>query len=128
MTLEQKRAALAYKHLQDVTAPDDRDLYGSMAQKLPALIRAAGLCQALHFVKSRPKPALKILLLHLAKQLKRVDSEIEDMDSLCTQVREAELAKYVWLTREALASVSWYGRLARSEWGVLPGSDEVNKP
>jgi len=127
MTLEQTRAAMAYEHLQDVTAKDDRTVYGSMAQKLPALIRAAGLCQALYFVKSRPKDVLKTLLLHLGKQLHRVDAGIEDMDSLCERVRKADLAQYIWLTREALAAASWYGRLARSEWGVLPGDDDTKR-
>jgi CRISPR-associated protein Cmr5 len=123
MTLEQKRASMAYEHLQEIVEAD-RDVYGSMAQKLPALIRAAGLCQALHFVKSRSKPVLNTLLSHLGGQLHRVDGAIQDMESLCTQAREADLAHYVWLTREALASVSWYGRLARSEWGVLLGDDD----
>jgi CRISPR-associated protein Cmr5 len=125
MTLEQKRAAMAFKHLKEVTDKEDRKVYGSMAQKLPALIRSAGLCQALHFVKSREKkPPLKKLLDHLAVQLQRVDATISDKDSLCDRIREAPVAQYVWLTREALASVSWYGRLARSEWGVLPTDAE----
>jgi CRISPR type III-B/RAMP module-associated protein Cmr5 len=127
MTLEQTRAAMAYGHLEKVTTKDDRTLYGSMAQKLPALIRAAGLCQAIHFVKSRQKPVLENLLSHLADQLKRIDTEIKGVESLCTRVREADLAHYVWLTREALAAVSWYGRLARSEWGVLPGDGDTNR-
>ena len=123
MTLEQKRASLAYEHVQTVTEKKERELYGAMAQKLPALIRSAGLCQALHFVKSRKKPALDKLLEHLGVQLSRVDSRITAMESLCTHAREADLAKYVWLTRETLASVSWYGRLARSEWNVTPDLD-----
>jgi CRISPR-associated protein Cmr5 len=126
MTLEQQRAAMAYGHLQDVPAKEDQKVYGSMAQKLPALIRSAGLCQALHFVKSRGKDPLNKLLDHLGKQLQRVDTGINDKDSLCEQARKADLAQYVWLTREALASVSWYGRLARSEWGVDP-TDADNK-
>lgn len=127
MTLEQQRAAMAFGHLAEVTGEKDRKNYGGMALKLPALIRSAGLCQALHFVKSRPsKPALGILLNHLAEQLRRIDSRITDATSLCTQVRGADVATYVWLTREALASVSWYGRLARSEWGIVPGEDEDN--
>ncbi|HEX7185401.1 MAG TPA: type III-B CRISPR module-associated protein Cmr5 [Thermoanaerobaculia bacterium] len=124
MTLEQERAAMAYGHVQLVTGKDDQKRYGAMAQKLPALIRTAGLCQALHFVKSRGKAPLHVLLNHLADQLKRVDGRISDMESLCEKAREADLAEYVWLTRETLASVSWYGRLARSEWGILPGEDE----
>ena len=123
MTLEQQRAAMAFDHLKAVTDKNDQKVYGAMALKLPALIRGAGLCQALHFVKSRGKAPLNTLLDHLAKQLTRVDAKILNMNSLCEQAREAEVASYVWLTREALASVTWYGRLARSEWGILP-SDE----
>jgi CRISPR type III-B/RAMP module-associated protein Cmr5 len=123
MTLEQKRAAMAYGHVQEVKEEKERKLYGSMAQKLSALIRSAGLCQAIHFVKSRKEPSLNKLLDHLGKQLTRVDPQVIDLDSLCTKVRESDLAQYIWLTREALASVSWYGRLARSEWGILPGAE-----
>jgi CRISPR type III-B/RAMP module-associated protein Cmr5 len=122
MTLEQQRAATAYQHLQ-VVPEKDRVLYGAMAQKLPALIRNAGLCQALHFVKSRKKAALDTLLAHLALQLQRIDPGIATSDSLCTRVRDADLAHYVWLTRETLATITWYGRLARSEWNVLPGDE-----
>jgi CRISPR/Cas system CMR-associated protein Cmr5 small subunit len=125
MTLEQQRASMAFEHLTVITAERDRKAYGGMALKLPSLIRGAGLCQALHFVKSRPsKPALAVLLNHLAQQLARVDPEITDMDSLCARARRADVSGYVWLTREALASVTWYGRLARSEWGIVPGEED----
>jgi CRISPR-associated protein Cmr5 len=123
MTLEQQRAAMAFEHVKTVTDKKDQKVYGAMAQKLPALIRSAGLCQALHFVKSRSKQPLDVLLKHLGEQLTRVDSAITDMTSLCTRAREVDVADYVWLTREVLASVSWYGRLARSEWGILPGDE-----
>jgi CRISPR/Cas system CMR-associated protein Cmr5 small subunit len=123
MTLEQQRAAMAFDHLKAVTDEKDQKVYGAMALKLPALIRGAGLCQALHFVKSRKKPPLDRLLDHVALQLKRVDPKITGMDSLCKQAREADVAGYVWLTREALASATWYGRLARSEWGIDPSQD-----
>ena len=122
MTLEQKRAAMAYGHVQEI-AEGERTRYGTMAQKLPALIRSAGLCQALYFVKSRKKPVLDVLLGHLSQQLRRVDPKILNVESLCARTRAAELATYVWLTREALAAVSWYGRLARSEWDVRPGDE-----
>lgn len=124
MTLEQQRAALAFKHVQTVSK-EEQNMYGSMAQKLPALIRSAGLCQALHFVKSRKKPALDKLLSHLAEQLQRTDKDITNADSLCDTVRQAELSKYLWITREALAAVSWYSRLSRAEWGVLTTTDQV---
>jgi CRISPR-associated protein Cmr5 len=128
MTLEQQRAALAYRHVQTVTDAEARKLYGSMAQKLPALIRSAGLCQALHFVKSRGKEPLNTLLRHLAEQVHRADVAVTDTDSLCAQARTIDLSQYVWLTRETLASVTWYARLSRSEWGILPGEDGGGKP
>ncbi|MBW8875862.1 MAG: type III-B CRISPR module-associated protein Cmr5 [Acidobacteria bacterium] len=128
MTLEQERAALAYQHVQLVTDKEQQKVYGAMAQKLPALIRSAGLCQALHFVKSRGKAPLKALLKHLGEQLHRADAGITDEESLCDKVRAADLSHYVWLTRETLASVGWYARLSRSEWGIEPGTDAGTKP
>jgi CRISPR-associated protein Cmr5 len=125
MTLEQQRAALAYQHVQQVPRDNQKatDLYGSMAQKLPVLIRTAGLCQAVHFVRSRKKEVLNTLLNHMAIQLQRVDAEITDGTSLCDRVRNAELSQYLWLTREALASAEWYSRLSQSELDVVRGTD-----
>ncbi len=131
MTLEQDRAALAFQHVQLVTDKEQQKIYGSMAQKLPALIRSAGLCQALYFVKTRGKASqipLKLFLDHLGEQLHRADAGISDAESLCSQVRSADLSHYVWLTREVLASVGWYARLSRSEWGIEPGTDTGTKP
>jgi CRISPR-associated protein Cmr5 len=131
MTLEQQRAAQAYRHVQGIAGDypgkenKKRKEYASMAQKLPVLIRSAGLCQALHFLKSRGKDperaVLGKLLDHLAEQLKRTDASIGDGASLCDQVREADLPRYLWLTREALASAEWYARLSQSELGVAKG-------
>ena len=118
MTLEQQRAALAFQHVQAVTDPEDRKLYGSMAQKLPVLIHTAGLCQALHFVKSRNERILGVLLGHLALQLQRTNPNIMDAETLCARVRQATLTEYLMLTREALASATWYARLAQSELKV----------
>ncbi len=129
MTLEQERAALAFGHIQQVdTAHDpgtpERSQYGTLAGKLPALIQAAGLCQAIHFVRSRRKkeanrPDMALLLLgHLAQQLHRVVPSITDGNALCREVREAPMASYLWLSREAVACATWYARLAKSELGV----------
>ena len=131
MTLEQQRAAQAYRHVQAIAEehPDKesqpRKQYASMAQKLPVLIRSAGLCQALHFLKSRGKDEersiLGKLLGHLAEQMHRTDAAITNGDKLCAQVREADLQRYLWLTREALASAEWYARLSQSELGAAKG-------
>ncbi len=129
MTLEQKRAALAFGHVEAIAkahlkGSPERQQYGTLAGKLPALIQTAGLCQALHFVRSRkPKDAEKPdlatkLLSHLAQQLHRVEPAINGPDALCREVREAKTASYLWLAREAVACATWYARLAKSELGV----------
>jgi CRISPR-associated protein Cmr5 len=98
-----------------------------MAQKLPVLIRTAGLCQALHFVRSRKDEVVRgALLLHLACQLKRVDPEIRDVESLLGRIRGASLGSYLWLSREAMATIEWYSRLSQSELKV-ERTDEGNK-
>jgi len=115
VNLDQQRAILAYQHIEPLVA--DKPLakkYGTMALKLPILVRTAGLCQALHFVRSRKDDGSPRLLDHLADQLRRVDGKIEDGASLCAQVRAAELRHYLHLTREATATLQWYARLAQS--------------
>lgn len=152
MTLEQQRAARAFSDVQAVAAKhaensSGRKRYGSLALKLPALVRTAGLCQALHFLQSRNDGgAARTLLVHLAGQLKRVDPKIagvevvEDgaeggtaegreqavlqvIDRLLHRIRCAELRDYLRLSREAVAVGNWYSRLTRSVLKVEPGDE-----
>lgn len=129
MNLDQTRAILAYRHIQSVAADAAMTpKYGIMALKLPILVRSAGLCQALHFVQSRGIDAHEALLGHLAEQLKRVDPQITDAESLCRQVREANMRAYLHLTREAAATLQWYARLAQSVLKVDRTSEESDAP
>ena len=71
-SLDQQRALLAHKHVSEVKKwPDEklRKKYGGMVHRLPALVRSAGLSQALHFVSSRKSDDQKRVLDHLAAQL-----------------------------------------------------------
>jgi CRISPR-associated protein Cmr5 len=128
MTLEQQRAGLAFEQIKDLSNRREEEAkrdYAPMAQKLPILIRSAGLCQALHFVRSRHKrPVLAELLDHLAAQLRRTDPTIADGAGLCERARQAGLTDYLWMTREALACAEWYARLSQSELGVERGAGE----
>lgn len=125
MMLEQQRAAQAYRDIADLKLDDKKKKrYGIMALKLNALIRSAGLCQALHFIKSRKKEPYELLLKHLALQLQRRNGNISDKDSLCAEVRKADVLHYLHLTREALAVANWYGRLAQSELNVSLTDEE----
>jgi CRISPR-associated protein Cmr5 len=139
MTLEQKRAAKAFEDVTTLARSYDegsaeRKSYGSLALKLPALVRTAGLCQALYFLDSRDKgspddtpakaPPSKTLLRHLAGQLSRIDDAIDGTsDSLLARVRSAELADYLRLSRETIAVANWYSRLTRSILKVEPTDD-----
>lgn len=132
-SLDQLRAQVAFKHVTTVNEwkEADREKYRSTIMSLPALVRSAGLSQALHFVYSREnpgktgeKPWNRKLLAQLAEQLARVDAslfvagkEAEDGPML-DAVRRADLAKYLRLTQEALASVNWYVRFAQGELKV----------
>lgn len=125
MMLEQERAAKAYEHVAGLgLGKSDKRRYGIMALKLTTLIRAAGLCQALQFIKSRGEQPYELLLNHLAQQLQRRNPKITDAATLCNEVRQANVQQYLQLTREALAVANWYGRLAQSELNVKP-DDEV---
>ncbi len=136
MTRQQTRAKLAFEDVEKLAEKygeqdPRRKSYGSIAHKLPVLIRNAGLCQALHFLDSRQKEGKASsasempgqLLDHLAVQLTRVDASIIDRKSLLARARSAELPTYLRLSREAIETAAWYARLAQSVLGVVPGED-----
>lgn len=85
-----------------------RDAYGSMAHKLPVLIRTAGLAQALAFVQARGKEPHQELLKHLSQVVR------DGKEDLCAQSRNADLAEYMRLTHETLAAMLWFKRFAQS--------------
>ncbi len=122
-TLEQHRAALAYKHVQEVVdglKPDAARKYRTQVLHLGALIRSAGLCQALHFLDTRSGNEGEKVLDHLAVQVKRVAVEVTDRKSLLAASRNTPLEQYLHLTREVLACADWYRRAVQS---LLPDSE-----
>jgi CRISPR-associated protein Cmr5 len=129
-TLDQERARLAFDHVTAVGRWDKpkQKRYASIVHAMPALLRSAGLSQALHFVLSRRKnkddDGPKRFLEHLAEQLARVDEEMVTGDVLLAKVRGADLASYLRLTQEALACVNWYRRFVQGVLGIEPGEDD----
>lgn len=93
--------------------------YGSMAHKLPVLVRTAGLAQALAFVESRGSDEQKRLLDHLAEVVGAGNQQ-----TLVERSRKAELPEYMRLTRNALAALDWYKRFAQSVLGVEADADK----
>lgn len=96
----------------------DRKAYGSMAHKLPVLVRQAGLIQALAYVATRGKDTQKKLLDHLSETL-----GFPSQDDLLKQVREAPLREYMLFTRQTLWALEWYKRFAQSILGVEPAEE-----
>ena len=76
-TLEQEFAAEIYTQVVEYGNKNQKDSperkqYGSMAHKLPILVRTAGLTQALAFVESRGKEPYRALLRTSCQRYSRV--------------------------------------------------------
>lgn len=123
-SLDQERARLAHEDVSKLAGQPGKAKYATMVHKLPALLHAAGLCQALHFVASRDDKDQQKLLDHLALQMTRVDGTIRDRDSLLDAVRKAELPMYLRLTHEAHACASWYRRMVQGVLKVEMGEED----
>ncbi|GAC1637336.1 MAG: type III-B CRISPR module-associated protein Cmr5 [Ktedonobacteraceae bacterium] len=115
-TRDQKYAAKVYDKVSKVSK-EERDSYGSMAHKLPVLIRSAGLVQALAFVDARGKEAQKHLLRDLADTVDQ-----KDIQTLLARARQAPLSEYMRLTQQVIAALLWYKRFAQSVLGVDTGA------
>jgi CRISPR-associated protein Cmr5 len=117
LTRDQRYAKQIYEQVSQVPEAE-RQKYGSMAHKLPVLIRTAGLAQALAFVDSRGSDEQKKLLDHLAVVVNEQNAQ-----NLLARSRTAELADYMRLTRNVLAALVWYKRFAQSVLGVAAGEE-----
>jgi len=123
-TREQKYADSAFRKISDDIETKERGYqkkYGSMAHKLPVLIRSAGLAQALQFVESRGKDEQKVLLEHLASTIGYASKA-----ELLGKSRSESLNGYIHLTEKVLGALLWYKRFAQSVLKVEAGEDEEN--
>jgi CRISPR-associated protein Cmr5 len=132
---DQQYAAQVFRQVEKLLGRNRKEQkqYGSMAHKLPVLIRSAGLAQALAFVAATVKRGRDEndvegtkwtpqgqLLDDLAQML-----ELEGAEELLTQSRNVSLDEYMFLTQNALAALLWYKRYAQSVLDVEP-SDETD--
>lgn len=116
-TRNQKFAADIFRQVEPLkpadnessTQKDIRQQYGSMAHKLPVLIRTAGLVQALVFAESRKKDGINQLLNHLAEATGNTNKA-----TLINNSRLASLSEYMRLTQQTLDALLWYKRFAQS--------------
>ncbi len=135
LTREQQYAARVFQQVteferQAEKKTEKKTKYGSMAHKLPVLIRVAGLAQALHFVESRGDDNQRLLLKHLALTLDFIDGEGEKgltaKEQLLESSRTSSLPTYMRLTHQALSALQWYKRFAQSVLKVEAGQDDAS--
>lgn len=124
-SLEQQYATTIYAQINEYPGkfPKDapeRKRYGSMAHKLPILVRQAGLIQALTFVDSRDKEPYDKLLEHLAQTVGESDA-----DRLLSNCRQVDMSEYIYLTERVMLALQWYKRFALSVLDVS-STDEAN--
>lgn len=102
----------------------DKKKYGSLAHKLPVLIRTAGLAQALAFVQARndEKSPQRQLLRDLADVLRKNKVLAQDAD-LVERSRVAPFDEYMRLTEASLQALLWFKRFAQSELKVEAGEE-----
>lgn len=121
-TREQQYAAQIYQQVSRISssvAKPDSKKYGSMAHKLPILIRTAGLAQALAFVEARGESPHHQLLDDMAEVVGEGTRA-----ALLQRSHTAGLGEYMRLTQKAMAALLWYKRFAQSVLGVEAGEDE----
>ena len=117
MTREQNRAAMAFKDVSNV--PEEmKKRFATVVYQFIILVRTAGILQALEFIeglsnKDKQEAGHK-LLDYLGKQMKRVNKNIKDKDTLRKFARTADLHKYMLLTREVMSTMIWYRRFVQS--------------
>lgn len=113
-TLDQIFAEAAYKKAEDFGKEYEKDSperkqYGSMAHKLPILVRTAGLAEALSFVESRGKPAHQTLLKDLGEIVLEGNG-----GNLAEESRSRDMERYMYLTRRSMLALKWFKRFAES--------------
>lgn len=123
ITREQKYALQIYAQVEDLKQNSTEKKckeYGSMAHKLPILIRTAGLVQALAFLDTpNRKESQQKLLDHIS-----VVTGHGDRVKLLNKSRSAPLLEYMRLSQEVMAALLWYKRFAQSILGVDSAVDD----
>lgn len=135
-TRSQEYANAVYEQVSEIDQQYDekdpvkkkfRKQYGSMAHKLPVLVRTAGLAQALAYVEARGKEAHQELLNHLTDTLQQTSAFDIKKGSLAKQSREADIGEYMHLSEQVITALLWYKRFAQSVLKVEAGEDKEDK-
>ncbi|MGB9631792.1 MAG: type III-B CRISPR module-associated protein Cmr5 [Chloroflexaceae bacterium] len=126
MTREQRYAREVFDRIKPLAArpESERKAYGSLAHKLPVLIRTSGLAQALAFVEARngDNTPQRQLLKDLEAVL-RANGALAENARLTDRSRNADFEEYMRLTEASLQALLWFKRFAQSELKVEAGTE-----
>ena len=103
-TREQRYAAKIHDQVESVKDEGFKDDYRNMSEKLPVLIRSAGLVQALHFAQTRNDGSKK-LIEHLTETIGN--------QNLLEDARTKPINEYIFLTEKCLLALKWYKRFSK---------------
>lgn len=84
----------------------DTDTYSSYAKGFPALIHAAGLCQAVAFLQAKCPDVLEDVIETIGEPV--------GVEAFARRCREEEVPVYMHLTRIALDGSTWIKRYVES--------------
>jgi len=135
-TVSQALAACAWRALEAraQAEPDWQREYRSLALAVPALLHAAGLCQALAFAEARARgtaggradggsPAASVGLQHSGRRPAVAEAYLQDLaavlgygsrEALLRDSREGDLLAYIRQTGRALAAAGWLKRCSEA--------------
>ena len=109
-TRSQQLAELAFKQVsRHENLPEKRrDEYIGFAKRFPSLVHSCGLAQAVAFAQSKaPDDYLNDLRAVMS-------SGTTDVAAFAADIRTAELARYLQLSRTALQAAGWLKRYAEA--------------
>lgn len=111
------------------TGSKERKAYGSMAHRLPVLIRTAGLAQALAFVEAKAtgKVGSEKPRQRAYRQLLKDMGATIGTPEVAEAARTADFLDYMRLTERVIEALIWYKRYAESVLGVEQGDEEEEK-
>lgn len=123
-TRQQQYASSAHQKVEALQGRDNtfRTRYGSIAHRLPVLIRSAGLAQALAYVDARGKDEGQRLLDDLAMVI-GVEG-VKNRNDLISRSRTTALLEYMYLTDQCLDALLWFKRFAQTILKVEPGEGD----
>lgn len=121
-TLDQRRASHAWDVIQRAKPKSDAKKFGGQAKKLPTRIMAAGLGQALAFLKA--KGYAPELLVELSKWMEhRIPPKQGESKDLLERIVKGNSEFLRRATDEVMAYLLWLNRFAEAEGLTDEGDD-----